>query len=548
MAACTCGLANCPTCSAPPRTPDALPAGFTLEDAACPAGAAAIAAVRAREQRTADAKPWNETCICSCGACAGTSAQHCGGLSCGMPKAAQPAAEAPVPCGAEVFGIPGCHNICDLPAGHEGDHRDHRDGVQTAWPQRPETASATSKKHLTDENLDELEDYARGGDVAYGPCALILDALDEIRERCRASPQPLAPDIMALQRALGDEIRKNDALRAEKDQRHQAALDALRAAPVSSNASASTDDAAKGIDDHALAGVLVYLANAIDRGVSPVVDEDLSRNVREARNRARWLRERAERGAPSSSICDRDHFAMLPTSDPCTCGFRPLTWAEQRATERDYHTSPVFRAGYRACLLETTQRAGSMTHPAEAKRKELFDRIDHACSLLAGGEVEKAHTLLLTTFDVDGCSAAPCAPAARDDLGTCKADDACELPNQHAEPCDPATRKASVSQRCRCEGHEWPHDRGAVSRCVHATPSSSPTHGDDGDRVVGVLRSGDSLAVHIGMVALVRDVRREAIESCAMLCEAEGRARLGAMDSVANVMAGVAARIRGEVR
>lgn len=63
----------------------------------------------------------------------------------------------------------------------------------------------------------------------------------------------------------------------------------------------SAADAAKGIDDHALAGMLECLANALDFGVSPVVSEDLSRHVREARNRARWLRERAEAG-PSSGL------------------------------------------------------------------------------------------------------------------------------------------------------------------------------------------------------------------------------------------------------
>lgn len=69
-------------------------------------------------------------------------------------------------------------------------------------------------------------------------------------------------------------------------------------------------DAAKGLDDHALAGMLEYLAAAIDRGLSPVVDEDLNRNIREARNRARWLRERAEqRSAAASPVAPNTHVA-----------------------------------------------------------------------------------------------------------------------------------------------------------------------------------------------------------------------------------------------
>lgn len=55
------------------------------------------------------------------------------------------------------------------------------------------------------------------------------------------------------------------------------------------------NEAALGIDDHAIAGMLIRLVNIVEAGLCPIDNEDVSRDVREAKNRAQWLRERAER-------------------------------------------------------------------------------------------------------------------------------------------------------------------------------------------------------------------------------------------------------------
>lgn len=121
----------------------------------------------------------------------------------------------------------------------------------------------------------------------------------------RDSPDAITEDTVTC-RDCGETYNRSD------DARH----DCRRG-----TASAMHDDASKGLDDHALAGMLEYLASAVDCGASPVADEDVNRNVREARNRARWLRERAERAS-----------ASVP-SDRCLCGV-PRVNHTQRDLER----------------------------------------------------------------------------------------------------------------------------------------------------------------------------------------------------------------------
>lgn len=65
-------------------------------------------------------------------------------------------------------------------------------------------------------------------------------------------------------------------------------------------------DAAMGLDDHALAGMLEYIAPLV-----LVTDEDVERNVREAMNRARGLRERAERGSASDLTLTHDEAQRI---------------------------------------------------------------------------------------------------------------------------------------------------------------------------------------------------------------------------------------------
>lgn len=70
----------------------------------------------------------------------------------------------------------------------------------------------------------------------------------------------------------------------------------------------SSNDAALGIDDHATAGMIEYLVRVIAEHV-PIAETDdpaedsanamLARNIREAKKRAKWLRERAERAYAS---------------------------------------------------------------------------------------------------------------------------------------------------------------------------------------------------------------------------------------------------------